>query len=87
MNTYARMENGIVAELVSTAATIGTLFHPELTWLDVTSIAGIAEGWIYDAAKFAPPSVAPSPPALTLSQLEAQLAVLSAQIAAFSKSS
>ncbi|MBN9508252.1 MAG: hypothetical protein J0I21_03945, partial [Alphaproteobacteria bacterium] len=42
--TYARIENGIVAELLTSAETPQTLFHPALHWMDVTG-QGVAVGW------------------------------------------
>jgi len=39
MKTYARIDKGIVMEIFSTDADIATLFHPELVWVDVTSVA------------------------------------------------
>jgi hypothetical protein len=86
MKIYARIQNGMVAELVSTGSDVSKMFHPELSWVDVTSVTGLAEGWTYDGTTFMPPSPVPPPPTPTLAQLEAQLSNLGAQIAALSKS-
>ncbi|MGA2228223.1 MAG: hypothetical protein ABSH41_27635 [Syntrophobacteraceae bacterium] len=37
MKTYARIQNGAVMEIVSTAGDITTMFHPDLVWVDVTA--------------------------------------------------
>ena len=83
MNTYARIQNGFVAELIETNADPSMLFNPSLVWEPVNT-AGAAIGWAYANGSFAPPSPAPqvSFVAPTLTQLQAELAVLQAQIAA-----
>ena len=86
MKLYARIQNGMVAELVRTGSDVSKMFHPELSWIEVTSVAGLAEGWTHDGNTFMPPSPVPPPPPPTLAQLEAQLSDLGAQIAALSKS-
>ena len=39
MKTYARIANGQVVELITTAQSIGWLFHPSLHWEEVTGTA------------------------------------------------
>ena len=85
MKTYARIGNNAVLELLATTANPSLLFHPTLQWVDVTAQPGIQVGFVQGASGFVPP---PPPPLLaiqspTLSQLQAELAILSAQIAAF----
>jgi hypothetical protein len=83
--TFARIQDGAVAELFATDADISQLFAPALVWVDVTEIPGVVQGWLYDGSAFtAPPPVA-APPAPSLADLEAQLQALAAQIAALSK--
>jgi hypothetical protein len=87
MKTYARIQNDVVAELFSTDADISQLFNPVLFWVDVTGQTAIAEGWRYDGASFsAPAAVAGTPAKPTIADLEAQIAVLTAQIAALKAS-
>jgi hypothetical protein len=82
MKTYARIDNGAVAELIETEAAPDTLFHPSLVWVEVAP--PVAVGWLQSPGGFAaPPPVAAAPaPAPTLAELQAQLAALSAQLAA-----
>ncbi len=71
-------------ELLTTDLDITDRFNPALVWIDVTSVTGIAPGWQMDAHGFLPPP-APSPVAApSLTQLKAQLATISAQLAALS---
>ena len=83
--TYARIQDGAVAELFETDQPIAALFNPALIWVDVTDVAGIAEGWRYDGSSFAlpPPFSAPSAPSPT--DLQAQLQTLASQIAALTR--
>jgi hypothetical protein len=87
MKIYARIQDGVVAELFRTASDMTVLFHPQITWIEVRPETAVAEGWTYDGKSFAPPSAFPSAPGPTLEQLQAQLAVLNAHVAALSKSS
>jgi len=81
MKTYARIQDGAVAELLTTDIEIIGRFHPALIWVDVTSETGIAPGWQKDARGFLPPPAPPPVAAPTLAQLKAQLATISAQLA------
>ena len=84
MKTYARIENRVVAEIVTTAGNIGSLFHPSLHWVDVTGQA-VQVGWVQsDNGTFASPP--PSLPAATVpppnvAELLAELTALKAQVA------
>ncbi len=85
MRTYARIQNGTVAELLKTDGDITHMFNPALVWVDVSSQADVAEGWHFDGTTFTAPAtnhtLAQAP---SIAELQAQLAALSAQIAALS---
>jgi hypothetical protein len=85
MRTYARIQNGIVAELLKTDGDITSMFNPELVWIDVSSQSAVVDGWMLDGEDFMPPEILPPPEAvLTIAQLQAQIAALAAQVAALS---
>lgn len=85
MKTYARIQEGRVAELLTTGGDISTMFHRDIIWVDVTSVNGIAVGWEYDGRHFSAPSAPePASSSVTLSGLQAQLALLSSQLATLS---
>lgn len=69
MKTYARIDNGIVAELFSTDGDITEMFHPDLVWVEVPDEA-VAVGWTYAAGKFDTPVV----PVPTTGELKAMIA-------------
>jgi hypothetical protein len=83
MRIYARIQNGIVAELLKTEGDITRMFNWALVWVDVSSQADVAEGWHFDGTQFITPA-SPQPVAQipSITELQAQLAALSAQIAA-----
>jgi hypothetical protein len=85
MKTFARIQNGAVAELFATDADIGQLFAPALLWVDVTDLPGVVQGWLYDGSVFTAPPPVSAPPAPSLADLQAQLQALAAQIAALTK--
>ena len=82
MKTYARVENLVVAEFVSTSAPIDTLFHPSLHWVDVTGMS-VQVDWVQGGdGTFAPPPVLTAPPlAPNLAELLAEITTLKAQVA------
>lgn len=84
MNTYARLENHVVVELLSTAADPAHMFNPLLQWKPV-STPGVAIGWLDGTCGFGPPPAAlPAAPLVpSLVQLQTDLAVLTARFAAF----
>jgi hypothetical protein len=84
MKTYARIQDGLVAELLRTAGDITSMFNPALVWIDVSDRADVAEGWRFDGTAFSPPPAPPPPaaPVTTIVELQAQLAALSQQLAA-----
>jgi hypothetical protein len=62
------------------------MFHPALIWVDASSVNGIAEGWTYDGSVFSRAAVAEvTPPALSISAMQAQLAIFAAQLTALTK--
>ena len=83
MKTYARIQSGTIAELFATDQDIATLFNPQLQWVDVTG-QSVQVGWLQGTAGFTapPPPAVPASSAPTLAGLQAQLATLTAQIAA-----
>jgi hypothetical protein len=88
MKTYARILDGRVAELLATDQDIATMFNPALQWVDASAIVGIAEGWQFDGSNFTSPPAPPPPPATpTLAELQAQITLLTAQLAVLSKAS
>ena len=86
MKTFARIQDGLVAELLSTDFDIATLFNSALAWVDVSNVTGIAPGWRQNADGFSPPPTPPVPTPPTLVELQTQLDTISAQIAALAKS-
>jgi hypothetical protein len=82
MRTYARISDGVVAELVQTDQDIGEMYHPALNFIEATG-TGAAVGWLWSGTGFTPP--APRQPTLaapTLADLDAALAALTRQVAA-----
>lgn len=57
MATKARIQNGVVAEVLT--ATPFPPFHPDLVW--VTCSGTVKEGWVYDGSAFAAPPPPPTP--------------------------
>jgi hypothetical protein len=82
---WARIQEGAVFEL--TDADPAKRFHESLVWQPVpASLASeIRQGWLWNGETFAaPPEAAPAvAPQPTLAQLRAELAALTAKIAAF----
>ena len=81
MKTYARVQEGIVAELLRTELPIAELFHPGLTWVDVSSQLVVAQGWTFDGKRFAKPAAPATPaPMPTMAAVLAELASLRAEV-------
>lgn len=85
MRTYARVENRVVQEIISTAGEIGKLFHPSLVWIDVTG-KSVHVGWVQgEDGTFAPPPALPAAPAAprppTGAEVQAELTALKTQVA------
>lgn len=55
MSSYARIENGAVAELFETDRDISEMFHPSLQWVLVPEGTDIECEWIYANGSFSPP--------------------------------
>lgn len=88
MKTYARIQDGLVAELLNTEGDVTSMFNAALVWVDVSANPDIAEGWRANGANFVPPSAPPpAPPVPTIAELQAQIAALSAQLSALSTKS
>lgn len=69
MKTYARIDNGVVAELIETEGDIAAMFHPSIVWIDVTDAEPQpAVGWTYDGEAFAEPAAPPEPTAEQLAE-------------------
>lgn len=69
MALYARIDNGLVAELFSTTGNISALFHPDLVWVDVTKASPQPlAGWTAVKPSGTWVFAAPVVPALTLPQ-------------------
>lgn len=86
MKTYARIQSGLIAELLTTSGDPATLFSPLLHWQDVTG-QHVQVGWIQGDTGFTappPPTAVPIAPP-TIAQLQAELALLTQQIAALSQ--
>lgn len=83
MRTFARIQDGVVAELLKTDADIKSLFAPGLVWVDVSSQPAVRECWLHDGKAFTPPPALPAaaaPP--TVAELQAQLAMFGARLTA-----
>jgi hypothetical protein len=82
MKTYARIEGNVVRELVTTGTDIATLFHPSLSWADVTG-NDVQVGWVAAAGGgfAAPPAPQPVPMPPRLADLVAEIADLQAKLA------
>jgi len=46
MSIYARIQDGVVFELFVTDLDMATLFPPNLIWVNVDNLDGVAEGWV-----------------------------------------
>jgi hypothetical protein len=85
MKTYARIQDGRVAEVLKTDRDIRAMFNPLLVWVDVSSQPDVVEGWDFDGTHFTPPAEPPAAAQLpTIAELQAQLAAITAQLAALS---
>lgn len=82
MVNFARVEAGVVAELLATDADLSTHFHPALDWREVS--ASVEIGWCLTEAGFQPPPPSIVVPQVqpTLAELEAELTTLVARFAA-----
>lgn len=60
MTRYARIEAGVVAELLETAGNIADLFPPNLLW--TVASAAVQQGWTFDGTTLSPPVPPPFNP-------------------------
>jgi hypothetical protein len=75
-----------VVELVATGSDISAMFHPALTWIDVSSVSGIGEGWTYDGVAFSKAAIPETAPhTQSIPDMQVQLALLSAQLESLNK--
>lgn len=65
MKRYARLHDGVAAEIIETDGDITTMFHPSLQWVECS--ADVELGWLYaDGELFAPSPPAPPGKAVLL---------------------
>lgn len=72
MTMYARVEQGVVRELVETDQPIEDLYHPDLFWVDARDMPGVCPGWIVTRDGFSPPEpekVAAATPTIDIAEL------------------
>jgi hypothetical protein len=84
MKRFARIESGAVVEIVETDKAIATLFHPGLSWMDVTG-QSVAIGDVQKGASFAGPPKQTHPAMPTVAELQAEIAHLAARLDALTK--
>ncbi len=85
MNTYARVLNGVVAELLSTALPLAGLFPTAMQWVDVSATPAVQVGWVaLPSGGFGQPAAAAVPPlsVATVAGVQAQLTAIQIQITA-----
>jgi hypothetical protein len=70
--------------LVTTSSNIAAMFHPGLTWIDVTGQT-VAVGDVEQNGKFVAPPKRAQPAIPTLAQLQAEIARLDARLSALSR--
>ncbi|HUB11003.1 MAG TPA: hypothetical protein VMB34_03525 [Acetobacteraceae bacterium] len=87
MKKFARIQDGRVVELTTCVGDITEMFHPGLTWVDISiQNDGVAEGWNYDGALFSPPTYPTAlVPSMAMGDIQAQIALLSAQLEAIGR--
>jgi len=72
MKTYANIAAGVVQYLLPTDGDITEMFHPDMLWVDVTSVSPLpAEGWAAVEADGVWSFAAPIPPVPTDTELKA----------------
>ena len=88
MKTYARVFDGAVVELLSTSVNIAEMFHPDLVWVDVTSVSPAPQqGWVASESGGTWSFAAPVAPAPTLAQQAQSLLNVGCQITSTGTSS
>lgn len=72
MNAYARVYEGVVAELFSTDGDMAKMFHPDMIWVDVTdTVPAPVVGWTAAEVDGVWSFAAPIPPVPTDAELKA----------------
>ena len=91
MKTFARIEQGAVAELFATDHDVASLFHPSLKWVDVTGNAAAQIGWVMlPSGELAAPAASAVPQgaaieSATVESIQAQLTALQAALVALAR--
>lgn len=83
MTAYARVERGVVRELMETDQRIEDLYHPDLLWVGIRNTPGICPGWVVGPEGFVPPepeTVATATPVIDVAELGRQVDELREQI-------
>lgn len=55
MSRYARIENGVVVEIIDAQDALDLCFHPKIVKASRPCGHDVAVGWVWDGATFAPP--------------------------------
>lgn len=58
MQTYARVQDGVVQETLTTDQAVAALFHPDLVWVGLPQGSPVSPGWRYDGTNFLEPPAA-----------------------------
>ena len=74
MKNYARIDSGVVFELLETAGDITCMFHPDLVWVAVPDDVGVAVGWTAFQEGETWIYSAPAAPVRTVEELKALIA-------------
>ena len=83
MHNYARVQDGVVQEILATDQPVENLFHPDLIWVRLSDGSPAAPGWRYDGTDFSePPAVQNIAEAPSLHSVMAALANVQEQLAA-----
>jgi hypothetical protein len=81
MAIYARIQDGIVAEVITSDGKISSMFHHSLVWIEVDPTQAVTSGWQWNGSTFSPPSTsAARQPAPSLQELQAELGALEAEL-------
>lgn len=84
MKRYARIEDGLVVEVMSTDADICQLFHKDLKWVLVNNI-DVTIGWRQEGDALSPPPPVPvvtaKDPSVQRSEIQTEIALLGKRVA------
>lgn len=61
MTKHARIEKGIVCEVIETDHPIAALYHPDLLWIEIDGSQDVVPGWVMRLDGFSPPDPVPVP--------------------------